>query len=316
MKIMNLAGKWVLSLIALGLLGGVQDVNADNLSNSALLDRIEALEAELYQQRIEFAGYSGGKSDGGSKGGACYDVCETDCPAWYAGYEITVLKPHVSSNLANYLGAPGWDGSELPVGHRFVIGRDGGTGMGARIRYWTYNTGAELAPPGANPLNMDLDVLDLELTLNEKMCNWEFLLSGGLRYGRAGFSLGADEVYFEGTGPTVSLEARRDFGCRGLYFIGNARTSLLMGEIRDRGGLIAAPLIGNTVEDEIALGIESQLGIGWSREMGAFELHIRGLWETQFWFNGTFANDVVTPAGGAATNLGLSGLTIATEIRY
>jgi len=305
---------WLASL-AMAILLAPSMAGAEELSYSALMSRIDALESQLHQQHADFVAYEMGgaqKDDGNGKGNGKGKGGGT--PSVYAGYEATVLRPYLSSNLANYLGAPGWD-ADYGVGHRFTIGRDGGNGVGGRIRYWTFNHGHELNPVGATTLNLDMDVVDLEATLQESLCNIDLLLSGGVRYGRAAFSLGLAETYFEGTGPTVSLQASRQVGSRGLSLIGNLRGSLLIGEIRDAGGLIAAPLIGDTVDDEIATVLESQLGVGWVREMGMGELHVRALWETQFWLNDTFANDVVTPAGGAASNLALSGATLAVEFR-
>ncbi len=189
--------------------------------------------------------------------------------------------------------------------------------MGARVRYWFYDHDHDLVPPGASPLGIDMDVFDAELTLNQRLCNWDLLVSGGVRWGRAGFEdfIAAGEFCFEGIGPTVSLEASRQVGCRGLYAIDNFRASLLVGEIRDPDGLIAAPLVGSTVDDEITMVLENQLGVGWGCDIGCGELHLRAVWETQFWLNDTLANDIVTPAGGVASNLGLMGVTIAAEFR-
>ena len=58
--------------------------------------------------------------------------------------------------------------------------------------------------------------------------------------------------------------------------------------------------------------LESQLGIGWAREMGQFELHLRALYEIQFWMNDSLADPFV----GIGSHLGMAGATFAAEVRY
>ncbi len=309
---------WLASL-AMAILLAPSMAGAEEMSYSALMARIDALEAELHQQRADFVSYEmggaqkdgdhgkgNGKGNGKGKGGA-------GGRSIYAGYEATVLRPYASSNTANYFGGAGWD-DEYGVGHRFTVGGENANGVGLRLRYWMFNHGHDTVP-ASTTLSLDMDVIDLEATLSETLCNTDLLLSGGIRYGRAGLGFGPDEVYFEGTGPTVALQASRDIGSRGFHLIGNVRGSFLMGEIHDPADLIAAPVVGDTVDDEITTVLESQLGIGWSRCTGLGLLSVRALWETQFWVNDTLANDIVTPGGGAASNLALSGATFAVELR-
>ena len=70
---------------------------------------------------------------------------------------------------------------------------------------------------------LEMQVVDLELTIQRSLCRWNLLGSGGVRYGR--FELGSALVFdgfddldffrgqietaFEGYGATLSLEARR-----------------------------------------------------------------------------------------------------------
>ncbi|MBP85586.1 MAG: hypothetical protein CMJ64_02545 [Planctomycetaceae bacterium] len=96
-------------------------------------------------------------------------------------------------------------------------------------------------------------------------------------------------LVFEGTGPTVSLEGSRDVGCRGLYFVGNFRASMLFGEVTFDGTLDA--------DDDLATVLENQLGIGWRREMARADLNVRALWESQFWLNETIATDTGSNLG-------------------
>jgi len=303
MKITKLLATGLATVAAI-LLVGPGAIQAQDLSYADLAARLTALESQLQTQQTDFASYNTG---GGPEQFGCKDcsktVCNCGCPAWYAGYEVTVLRPYVSDASLG----PGVFGDDYGVGHRVVLGYDNGAGLGARLRYWTYNhnhsTGARIPQ-----FHIDMDVLDGEVTLQEKMHNWDLLVSGGIRYARASFNNGLDKVYFEGIGPTVALEATRNIGSRGVYLIGNFRASTLFGDIRSSGPGIFGP---GPSDDEITLVLENQLGVGWSREFGRGIMNIRGVWESQFWMNDTFADDAL----GFGSNLGFSGPTASIEFR-
>jgi len=265
-----------------------------------LLQRVEALEAELAQQRADFVSYDmGGTQQHNGKGKGC-DDCRSRTV--YAAYELAVLRPYVSDALSG----PGFD-NDYGIGHRFIVGAQNDSGVGARVRYLMFNTGHGTVPPlGPGSLGIDLDVADLEVTLAEQMSNWDLMVSGGVRYGRLGFQFDDPaELSFEGTGPTVALEAVRDIGCRGLHLVGNFRASLLMGEIHDQTDVTVG------ADDEIMTVLESQLGVGWTREMGRAALDLHAVWETQFWLNDTFADDFL----GFGSNFALSGAVISAQVR-
>ena len=298
---------WMASLAALLMVA--PNVSAEDISYSVLLQRLESLEAQLAQQDAQFASYNLGGGGGGVQKDDTCASCQKgkdDCvccgvPSWYARYELTILRPYISD--ANT--GPGW-GNDYGTGHRFILGYDGGQGMGARVRYWTYNHGHDAVPPLGlliPGVHLDMDVVDLEATLHSHMACWDLTLAGGLRYGRVGVSIdGSDDIYFEGTGPTVAIEARRGVGSRGLYLIGNARSSILIGQIA-----FPDPAVVD-FDDETTFVLENQLGVGWSRELRRADLDLRLLWETQFWMNDTFANDL--------SNLAFSGLTVSAGLRY
>lgn len=105
---------------------------------------------------------------------------------------------------------------------------------------------------------------------------------------------------FEGVGPTFSLEASHDFGCRGLYVLGNFRGSLLFGQVDLDGALDA--------HDDLTTVLENQLGIGWRCDTAAGELEVRAVWESQFWLNEAISSDT-------GTNLGFSGPAVSVAVR-
>jgi hypothetical protein len=280
---------------------------AEDISNADLLARIEQLEAQI-EQRAEFASHS----EGGEETVYQAELYEASPAAggcstsnWYAGYELTILRPWVSNAFEFGDGLS----DEYGYGHRFTLGCDNCTGVGIRMRYWFYNHGHDVESPtkGPDTLSFDMDVADLEMTLRGEFCYWDLMVSGGVRYGRLaiGWIPFESHTYFEGFGPTVALEARRQAPCRGLYLVGNLRSSMLMGRIANPDFLLLTP---TEIEDEITLVLENQLGVGWTRGV----VNLRAVWETQFWLNDTYADDFF----GFGTNFTFTGLALQAEVRY
>jgi len=276
-----------------------QDIEFVSLTDFASMqNRIDELEGRL-------ASYEnlGGGAQIGDVCGSC-QIGKDDCacgPSNYATYEITVLQPY----LSDFFVGTGFD-DKYGIGHRFIIGRDGGTGMGLRARYWMFNHDkAGVGGIAGTNVSIDMDALDIEATLDEHLCNWDVLVSGGLRYGRLELvpSLAIGEALtLEAIGPTFSLEASRNIGCRGLYVVGNARGSLLFGDVR-----INPP--PTAVADELGTVLENQLGIGWRREMAGVDLNVRAVWESQIWLN-----EPISQTSGS--NLGFTGPTFSVEARF
>lgn len=291
---------WLATLAVFALVGP-SIANAEELSYSELVSRLEALESQLDNQQAEFASFNlgGGTQkydDGCGKGGK--GGCGPQRSV-YGSYELTVLQPQISVPLLG-LGF----GDDYLTGHRLILGAENSNGIGGRIRYWTFDQSinAVTGPPVTVAINMD--VLDGEVTMREHLCSFDMLLSGGFRYGRAGFSPagpqgnGPGEFYYEGIGPTVALEAQRHFGDRGLYLIGNFRGSQLFGQISNNNN-------GPITDDELYTVLESQLGLGWSRQMNRGILDLRAVWENQSWLNDNFPG----------SNFGFTGFTLGAQVR-
>jgi hypothetical protein len=314
---------WFTCLAGLVSVVGAAVAHAEQPSYTELAERLAQLEAQMEAQSVGLVSYQHCDTAAGSscsdcdygpaQGGHC--ACSTGCgcapitcrtPAWYAGYELTFLQAHISSNNITF--PFGWD-EEYGAGNRFVLGYDHGNGIGGRLRYWMFNHGldAEVLPGG---IGIDMDVADAEVTLQNRLAKWNLLLSGGVRYARTEFSTFGLETYFEGVGPTVSLETTRQIGRRGFYLLGNLRTSVLLGEIGNDFFLDS--------EGESTFVLENQLGMGWSREIGMGELNIRSTWETQYWFNSSLGEGPAGPilGTGISNSLALSGPTFAIELRY
>ena len=288
-----------------------------------LLSTVQQQQAELDALRLEIAGIN--------TGGIAPKVSRHKQREVYVGYELTVLRPYISSanSRSSY-------GEGYGAGQRIVVGYQNCCGFGVRGRLWMFNHGVDmLAPqrpqedsdsptsqPRQRSLVLDMDAFDVEATLHERLRKWDLTLAGGVRYGRLGYGQGRRETFFEGVGPTVALEAQYDVGSRGLYLVGNGRASVLFGDIYGLSGgggdLIRAPqdIImgpgGNVITGETTCILENQLGIGWEKECGRGVLDLRCVWETQFWMNDTFADD----ANGIGSNFAFNGLTFASELRY
>jgi hypothetical protein len=280
--------------LALAVVGFVSVCRGAEPSVEDLAQRVASLEAELAQQDAELSSLKSAVGRGAVGG-------QGECDAWstYGAYELAILQPFFSDLDSG----PGFDDS-FGAGHRFTLGVESHRGCGVRVRYWMYDHA--LAGYGffaGEELHIDMDALDLDVTLRERFRRWDLLMSGGLRYGRNGYSsdtiFGPGETLFEGLGPTFSLEADRKISCHGLHLIGNFRGSMLFGDVG---------AVGFTVEDELMTVFENQLGVGWKRPLGRAMLDVRAVWESQFWLNNAFAF-------GLGSNLGLTGPTVAVELR-
>ncbi|NOZ39281.1 MAG: hypothetical protein GXP24_03540 [Planctomycetes bacterium] len=301
MKVIRRVTAFLATLTAITLTGQAT-VQAEDLSYSDLVTRITALESDLQKtSAVQLASCTGDANCGfatSCRPSGC------DSSAWYFGYELTALQPYVSDAA---LGAGSFD-DDFGFGHRLTLGYDGGSGMGARLRYWFYNTGLATVPPAAqNSLGIDMDVIDLELNLTEQLRNFNFMISGGVRYARLGLnstliSTAFPRLVFEGGGPTAALEATRAFGDRGLYLIGNVRGSLLFGDLVYEA---------NKWAGETTVVFENQFGVGMTRNLGRATLNLRTVWETQVWLN-----DTLSDSHYLGSNLGFGGPTSSIELRF
>ncbi len=274
-------------------LTGQSPLQAEDLSYTDLLSRITTLESELQKtQDVQLASCTSEASCGFST--SCRpNPCES--PSWYYGYELTTLRPYVSEA---FFGTGTFDG-EFGYGHRLTWGYDGGSGLGARMRYWLYNHAHDSVPPST--LGIDMDVIDFELNLTEQLRNYNVMLSGGARYARMELTgLVLPTFVFEGGGPTAAVEATREFGDRGLYLIGNVRGSLLFGDLTFPGQKIA---------DETTVVLENQLGFGMTHCLGNATLNLRTVWETQTWMGETMVDFY-------GSRLSFGGPSTSIELRY
>lgn len=288
--------------------------SSDGATEEDLEQRVLRLESELHQLRhhrrpdpIQTLEQRLRQQDAGSGG-------------LFGTVEVTFLKPHLTGAQAAFgLGAVGRliEGEYQP-GTRYELGYRGDSGIGVRGRYWSYDDTFAYVPTFAPAIfGIRMDAADTEITLDQRLRNWDLQMSGGIRYGRLEYSnpvatiFGVGSATFEGVGPTASLTGRRALGNSGFSVFGSARGSVLVGDVRNGALLTFMPAV--TLEDEVMTIAENQLGIAWTTSISQrATLELKTAWETQYWMNSSLSDDVY----GVGSNLGFMGPTVAAEIRY
>ena len=287
-----------------------------NTTDSDLEDRVRQLEARLSAMQSQ-------SMQPNALGIVNHQLAhqEAGSGGLFGEIEVTFLRPHIS-------GAPSTFGlgptvhrtinSEMTAGVRYILGYQSDSGFGVRGRYWSQNDSYMYVPPFAPAgLGIEAKVADLEFTLDQRLRHFDLELFGGVRYSKLEYSnptaslLGVGQLTFEGVGPTLGAGARRTIGNTGISLFGNVRGSMLVGDIRNGAVLTFMPR--TTIEEELMTIAENQLGIAWTRGIGNnMLLEVRGAWETQYWMNNTLSDDVY----GIGSNLGLTGPTVAVELKY
>jgi hypothetical protein len=196
----------------------------------------------------------------------CDDCCPTRYPGFYAGGEITALRPFVGGTC---LDTPCFLESALSVqdkvlpdfdtyvAPRLWLGYTSCSGVGCRVRWWRMDLNASDSIDftdatqnrfvGDTSASLDVQVLDFEVTDTFTVAGkWDVLASGGVRYvdfdwsktTEGVLSIGStdfqdfshDGIGFEGVGPTAAIEARRPWFHR-LGLFANVRGSLMFGKM-------------------------------------------------------------------------------------
>ncbi|MHB1033015.1 MAG: Lpg1974 family pore-forming outer membrane protein [Pirellulales bacterium] len=151
--------------------------------------------------------------------------------------------------------------------------------------------------------SLKLDALDVDITQDFNWWNTLILLGGGIRYAKmeqdyfAAAVTGAPqfeflffEHNFEGVGPTVAVDLKRQLGSSGFSILGSARGSVVFGHASEIG--IDADRGVEGFEFNVALsknsdarGIgEVQLAVQYEQTVFAnSSLFVRGGWEGQLW---------------------------------
>lgn len=99
--------------------------------------------------------------------------------------------------------------------------------LGFRGSYFYFDASSDATPAS----EMRLDLYDLESFTGFRLGDWEFEGTGGLRWGRIGFSsnISGSRQEFDGFGFTVGGQVRRDIA-RGVSLVARVRQSMLYGD--------------------------------------------------------------------------------------
>jgi hypothetical protein len=238
--------------------------------------------------------------------------------------EVTFLRPHLAGSpsfFASAGAATRFIDSDYQTNVRYQLGYKSDSGVGIRGRYWSYDHDFSYVPPWTpGQYGIALSATDLELTLDQRLRHFDLEVSAGVRYGNLVYSngtptlfglIGVGRLTIEGIGPTASIGARRALGNSGFSVFGSLRGSVLVGDLRNGSVLWNMP--SGKIEDEIMTVAENQMGVAYTRTLSnnmVFEL--RTGWETQYWMNSTLEDDFY----GIGSNLGLSGPTVAVELKF
>jgi len=261
--------------------------------------------------------------------------CECPTSNWYAGLDVTVLKPHMGTLGGGGFGHPEVDitpSFDYEVAPRVWLGWDNADGLGVRARYFTFDADATQALPANHPplvlgglefqgtqTWLEAQTFDLEATQRGCLGHLQFQVAGGVRYAKMETGIGAFGLMygevpvaagigmdFEGVGPTVAIDVRRPFGSRGLALVGSARSSWMYGQTDFglTGGLGDIP-VSVYADDHMMQINELSLGIEWSRclQRGG-KVTVAALWEAQAW-------EWAPVAGLIHQDIGLTGPTFS-----
>ena len=308
------------------------------VSNVSMSQQITSMQAELESLRSEFSQVSYGQDADGYKGDGNFGGRS----GWLAGFELAILRPHLSTFNYSFEADADTDAYPDPrfgykASPRVWLGYQTSEGLGMQVRYWTIDQSTGLHPV-ADPevdeqyhgIGVEATTLDFEMT--QLVC-WGPLqanFSGGLRYGKIdtafsenataeeGFGNDIFNTGFEGVGPTAAVNVRRPIRCGDWALIGNSRGSLLFGDRnmtllyddeyeQTNGAPESYELIEHYVIQDIPLGvIESQMGLEYSRILdNGGKLSFRALMEGQLWWEQEAAEEELSNIGFFGATLGL-----------
>lgn len=164
---------------------------------------------------------------------------------------------------------------------------------------------------------LQLQVWDFDSLYRVAGYRWDLLFVGGLRLASLDQAYNAyanhqtllSSSTFSGIGPTLGLEARRQLGGTGFNLYGSGRGSILFGSAHQIAAIPALSLVANEHHD-IGLPVaEAELGLEYSRYVGASRFFGQIALVGQEWFGAGSASrsstDVI-PGGKASVSANFS----------
>ncbi len=241
------------------------------------------------------------------------------------------------------------------------LGYIGECGFGGRGRYWYFREGtnvtlpprftAETAAPLGLPLivapgqtlnvttKLEIQVADIEALQSFRSCNWDFLISGGVRLARIAQAYNAfiargdgsvatllSDHSFDGVGPVLAAEIRRPLGATGLFLYGSPRGSLLFGRAGQAALIASQNNSGADHRQRSMLIGELEIGLEYGRPIGQSWLFGQIALMGQDWLGAGSASrsTLQVSTGGAFTtgsttvdsDIGFLGLACRLGVNY
>lgn len=284
-----------------------------------------------------------------SYGSGCSDCCYGGSGVYFGADYISVM-PHVEGDVAYSLFQGGgvidrsftWDDVDTV---RFFLGYNNDNGYGGRLRYWQFDdsanpeaiavaggqvalaqvnnfapytaTGQLIANPGqilVAEYDLNLDVLDMEVTKQLRYRDTTFMFASGLRYaeleqqyrvsgGATPTPPGAAPTFtaalnhkhgIDAIGPTLSAEIWHPVRpCSRLSVYAAGRVSVLFGQQSQVWETIAGGAVNGSYsrinDDDVLPVTEISVGSQYDFDSGLF---IRGGWEGQIWHGAGGPNSI------------------------
>ncbi len=286
----------------------------------------------------DIRGASGNETPGNYAGFNGVASCDT-CPGFVGGIEAAILRPRPGMSVSDLailgVNAVPYHENEYEVTPRIWLGYVSESGLGARIRYWTFDEGlaqdaGTFTGGGETFIGCGMlraNTIDLETTQEIQWGRWGMNVGGGLRYGSIVQELSTQVIYppapenetlnqtgsFFGIGPTLFAEFHRPIGDSGLGLVANLRGALLFGQetnaLTITNNLVVPPsTTPYLAKQDQAVGVaEIQMGLEWSRSLSqGRRVFAQALWEGQIWDG---MQNSAYYYGSGQTNLGLDGFS-------
>jgi hypothetical protein len=261
---------------------------------------------------------------------------------WFAGAEITIVKPYFGNGFYHVEGFPTWtDDFSTYSAPRVFLGSRSADGLGLQATFWHFDhTSDDVVYRRGNSytrtrrMGLKAQALDLEATKFSYCCGVHWDLGAGLRYGQVGGLFDDSEVFsgrpatytylfdstFEGLGPSMALRGRHQFGTSRFSVISNFRTAVLFGnqdlEFRLIDSDQSVSRRPGRNDSRLVPILEQQVGVEWTILVRSARFSIRCMVEGQWWGNAIIEEpeDLIFPRD--AEDLGFFGGTLSTSCMW
>jgi hypothetical protein len=244
-----------------------------------------------------------GYGDGSCDYGNCCDYgCQPNCGMYYTEVQLMFIRTHLSEFAAG-----GKLSEQHEIAPRLIFGYEAPSGLGGRVRYWTYDQSTANLTNPTNPIDVEMDVIDLEGTSRFCMGRTDLVIAGGFRWLEMTLADSTSASDCEMPGITFAADLRSAIccGCSTQWSaVCGARWSLLGGDWENQ------TLQGAfDVRDDNMLAQEIYGGVEYVCHHCGFDLYARLVFEVQNWrsdFLGSFTSSNSIGFCGPGAHVGLS----------